>query len=80
MLTGAISITADAFNNLSDAGSSIITLVGFWFAGRTDTEHRLTWRFEYVSGMAVSCLIILMGLELAKSSVDKIISSTGIRI
>ena len=75
VLTGAISITADAFNNLSDAGSSIITLVGFWFAGKKpDTEHPFGHgRFEYVSGMAVSCLIILMGLELAKSSVDKII-------
>ena len=75
VLTGAISITADAFNNLSDAGSSILTLVGFWFAGKKpDTEHPFGHgRFEYVSGMAVSCLIILMGLELAKSSVDKII-------
>ena len=69
------SITADAFNNLSDAGSINNNISRLLVAGKKpDTEHPFGHgRFEYVSGMAVSCLIILMGLELAKSSVDKII-------
>lgn len=74
VLTGSISITADAFNNLSDAGSSIITLVGFRFAGaKADREHPFGHgRIEYISGFAVSLGIILVGFELAKSSVTKI--------
>ena len=75
LLSGSVAITADAFNNLSDAGSSIITLIGFLFAGKEpDLEHPFGHgRFEYLSGFLVSIAIILMGFELMKSSVAKII-------
>jgi cation diffusion facilitator family transporter len=74
-LSGSIAITADAFNNLSDAGSSFVTLLGFHLAGQApDLEHPFGHgRMEYLSGLAVSMLILLMGLELAKSSVEKIL-------
>ena len=74
-LSGSIAVTADAFNNLSDAGSSAVTLLGFRLAGRKpDTEHPFGHgRVEYISGLAVAGLILLMGVELAKSSVDKIL-------
>ena len=75
LMTGSISITADAFNNLSDAGSSVVTLVGFHMAGKqADNDHPFGHgRIEYLSGLAVSVVILLVGLELAKSSVEKII-------
>ena len=74
-LSGSIAITADAFNNLSDAGSSFVTLLGFQLAGqKPDSDHPFGHgRIEYLSGLAVSMLIILMGFELAKSSLDKIL-------
>ena len=74
-LAGSIAITADAFNNLSDAGSSFVTLLGFQMAGqKPDSEHPFGHgRIEYLSGLAVSMLILLMGLELAKSSLQKIL-------
>ncbi len=73
-ISKSVSITADAFNNLSDAGSSIITLLGFKLASRKpDPEHPFGHgRMEYLSGLAVSMAILLMGWELATSSVDKI--------
>ena len=73
---GSIAIKADAFNNLSDAGSSVITLFGFKFAGAApDTQHPFGHgRIEYISGFCVSLFIILMGFELGKSSVAKIIT------
>lgn len=73
-ISGSIAITADAFNNLSDAGSSVVTLLGFRLAGKKpDPEHPFGHgRFEYLSGLVVSELILLMGVELAKSSLDKI--------
>ena len=73
-LSGAISVTADAFNNLSDSGSSVITMLGFRLAGKKpDPSHPFGHgRMEYLSGLAVSLLILLMGVELLKSSVDKI--------
>jgi len=75
-LTGSIGITADAFNNLSDAGSSAITLVGFRLSEtKADKEHPFGHgRFEYISGLIVSMAILLMGFELAKTSVEKIIT------
>lgn len=75
VLSGSIAITADAFNNLSDAGSSVITLVGFKFSGmKPDKDHPFGHgRFEYLSGLAVAMLIILMGFELLKSSLGKIL-------
>ena len=74
IISGSIAITADAFNNLSDAGSSVITLIGFKFAGmKPDLEHPFGHgRVEYISGFAVSVMIILMGAELLKSSINKI--------
>ena len=75
VLTGAISITADAFNNLSDAGSSVVTLAGFRLAGRAaDADHPFGHgRMEYLAGLTVSALIFVVGVELGKSSVEKII-------
>lgn len=74
VISGSIAITADAFNNLSDAGSSLITLVGFKFSGmKADAGHPFGHgRIEYLSGFGVSMIIILMGFELLKSSVEKI--------
>ena len=74
-LSGSIAITADAFNNLSDAGSSFVTLLGFQLAGqKPDSDHPFGHgRIEYLSGLAVSMLILLMGVELAKSSLEKIL-------
>ena len=75
ILSGSVAITADAFNNLSDAGSSIITLAGFKFTGRNaDSEHPFGHgRGEYISGFIVSIVIILMGFELFTSSASKIL-------
>ncbi len=75
VLSGSIAVMADAFNNLSDAGSSLITLIGFKFAGmKPDKEHPFGHgRIEYLSGLAVAAAIILMGFELAKSSLTKIL-------
>ncbi len=75
ILTGAVSIMADAFNNLSDAGSSIVTLIGFKMAGKpADTEHPFGHgRIEYLSGLFVAVAILLMGYELLKTSVTKIL-------
>ena len=74
-VSGSIAITADAFNNLSDAGSSLVTLLGFRLAGRKpDPEHPFGHgRMEYISGLVVSGLILLMGVELGKSSLEKIL-------
>ena len=75
-LSGSVSITADALNNLSDATSSIVTLVGFKLAEQpADAEHPYGHaRFEYLSGLVVAAMIVIIGFELAKSSVEKIIS------
>ena len=76
ILSGSIAITADAFNNLSDAGSSLITLVGFKFSGmKPDKDHPFGHgRIEYLSGLGVAMLIILMGFELFKSAIGKIMN------
>lgn len=75
ILSGSIAITADAVNNLSDAGSSVVTLLGFKLAGqKPDSHHPFGHgRMEYVSGLVVSMVILLMGFELGKSSVEKIL-------
>ena len=75
LLTGAISVTADAFNNLSDAAGSVVTLAGFRMAGqRADEEHPFGHgRMEYIAGLAVSMLILLVGVELGQSSIGKIL-------
>lgn len=76
IISNSIAIMADSFNNLSDAGSSAITLLGFKLAkSKPDKQHPFGHgRMEYLSGLVVSFLIILMGFELAKSSVDKILN------
>lgn len=73
-ISGSISIMADAFNNLSDAASSFVTLLGFKLAAaKPDREHPYGHgRMEYVSGLIVSMLILLMAVELIESSVKKI--------
>ena len=73
-LTSSISITADAINNLSDAGSCIVTLVGFKMAGmKPDKEHPFGHgRIEYIAALIVGFIVELMGFELIKSSVEKI--------
>jgi cation diffusion facilitator family transporter len=75
LLTGSVSITADAMNNLSDASSSIVTLLGFRLAQQPpDDDHPYGHaRFEYLSGLAVAVMIMLIGFELGKSSFEKII-------
>lgn len=82
IVSGSIAVTADAFNNLSDAGSSFMTLVGFKFAGmKPDKEHPFGHgRFEYVAGLGVSMAIILMGFELLKSSVDKVLNPSVVNM
>jgi len=79
-LSGSVAIMADAFNNLSDAGSSIITLAGFKVTGMSpDAEHPFGHgRVEYISGFIVSMAIILMGVELLKSSAVKILDPVKI--
>lgn len=80
MLSQSISITADAFNNLSDAGSSVVTLVGFKMAGaKPDMHHPYGHgRMEYVTGFIVSGAIIVMAFELIKSSIEKIIHPVSV--
>jgi len=74
LFTGSIAITADAFNNLSDVGSSVIMLIGFRLAGQQpDDAHPFGHgRMEYLAGLLVSLLILLVGFELGKSSFQKI--------
>lgn len=74
VLAGSIAITADAFNNLSDAGSSFITLTGFKLAGKKpDKDHPFGHgRLEYIAGLAVSALILMMGFGLVKDSIARI--------
>lgn len=80
ILSGAISVVSDAFNNLTDAASSVITLLGFRMANqKADKDHPFGHgRYEYVSGLIVSMLIILVGFELGKGSVEKIINPEAV--
>ncbi len=75
-LSGSIAMTADAFNNLSDAGSSAITLLGFRMAAKKpDPGHPFGHgRIEYLSGVAVSIIIIVVGVQLGLESIDKIMN------
>ena len=79
-LAGSVSITADAMNNLSDASSSIVTLIGFKLAEKpADEDHPYGHaRFEYLSGLAVAAMIIVIGFELGKTSVQKILQPTNV--
>lgn len=82
VLTGAISIIADGVNNVTDAGSSVITLFGFRLAAKpTDPKHPFGHgRMEYISGLIVSVLILAVGAELAISSVETLISPVDVKI
>lgn len=73
-ISNSIAITADAFNNLSDAGSSFVTLLGFKMAGaKPDSEHPFGHgRIEYISGLCVAAAILLMAYELIRDSIAKI--------
>lgn len=75
VMSGSVSIVADALNNLSDASSNIVSVLGFKLASRpADPEHPYGHgRFEYLSGLVVAVLVLMIGVELVKSSVDKII-------
>ena len=77
-VVGSISITADGLNNLSDMGSSVITIIGFKLAGKpADSDHPFGHgRMEYISAFIVSLLIFLVGFELLKSSVTALINET----
>ena len=79
-LGGSVSITADALNNLSDASGSILTFLGFRLADKpADAHHPFGHaRAEYLSGLAVAVLILFIGLELAKSSVEKILHPVAV--
>lgn len=74
-ISGSIAITADAFNNLSDAGSSIITLLGFKLAGqKPDSDHPYGHgHYEYIAGLIVSLAILMVGFDLAKTSIGGIL-------
>jgi len=74
LLSGAVSVVADAVNNLTDASSSVITLLGFRLAQRpADKEHPYGHaRYEYIAGLVIAALILLLGVELAKGSLAKI--------
>lgn len=76
LMSGSIAITSDAFNNLSDAGSSVITMTGFKLSAKEpDREHPYGHgRIEYLTGLMVSMLIVIMGFELAKTSLERIFS------
>ena len=76
LLTGSVSITADALNNLSDASGSIVTLIGFRMADKPADDHHPYGhaRAEYLSGLAVAVLILFIGFELGKSSLEKILN------
>lgn len=77
-LTGSVAITADAVNNLSDAGSNVVSVAGAKLSNKpVDKEHPFGHgRMEYISALVVAFLIFLMGFELAKDSIDKIVNPT----
>lgn len=81
MISGSISVTADAINNLSDAGSSIVSLAGVKLSARpADKGHPYGHgRLEYISALAVAVLVFLMGFELLKSSIDKILNPVPVK-
>ena len=80
ILSGAVSVMADAMNNLSDAASSIVTLLGFKLAEKpADADHPYGHaRYEYLSGLAVAAMIIVIGFELARASIEKILRPSDV--
>ena len=81
MMTGSVAIIADGFNNLSDAGSSFLSMMGYRLSGREpDAEHPFGHgRVEYIMGLVVSIMIIVVGFELLTTSAGKIISPEEVR-
>ncbi|MBR5246991.1 MAG: cation transporter [Clostridia bacterium] len=81
VISGSISVTADAINNLSDAGSSIISLIGVKLSAKpADKDHPFGHgRVEYITALAVSFFVLLMGIELFKSSVEKIANPVPVK-
>ena len=79
-VAGSVSITADAMNNLSDAASSIVTLIGFKLAEKPADKHHPYGhaRFEYLSGLAVAALILVIGVELGRNSFLKVLAPTPV--
>ncbi len=80
VFSGSVAVVADAVNNLSDAASSLITLLGFWLGGKApDPEHPFGHgRMEYLAGLAVSVLILYMGMELLTSSVKSLLAPVAV--
>ncbi len=80
MISGSVAVTADAFNNLSDAGSSVVTLIGFHLASRpADPDHPFGHgRFEYLASLVIAAIIMFVGGSFLKTSVEKIISPATI--
>lgn len=80
-ISGSVAVTADAFNNLSDAGSSIISLIGFRLASQKPDPHHPFGhgRFEYIASLIISIIIVLMGFELGKSSFEKIVAPQAVK-
>lgn len=80
VLTGSVAITADGMNNLSDASSNIVSLVGFKLGARpADSEHPYGHaRYEYLAGLAVSVMILVIGVELLKESLAKTLHPTAV--
>ena len=80
VLTGSVAITADGMNNLSDASSNVVSLVGFKLGARpADSEHPYGHaRYEYLAGLAVSVMILVIGVELLKESFAKVLHPTEV--
>ncbi len=80
LLSGAVSVVADALNNFTDAAASIVTLLGFQLAKRpADQDHPYGHaRYEYLSGVMIAVLILVIGVELAKSSIQKIFAPSPV--
>ena len=79
-LFGSISIVADALNNLTDASSNVISLMGFRLASRKpDSDHPYGYgRYEYLAGLVVAAMVLLIGVELGQTSLDKILHPTPV--
>jgi cation diffusion facilitator family transporter len=82
IIASSVSIVADSLNNISDAASAVVTLVGFKLAEKpADKEHPYGHaRFEYLSGLAIAVMMLVIGLELIKSSLEKIINPTSVKM
>lgn len=80
ILSGSVSVLADGMNNLMDVAGSVITLIGFKISGKkADEEHPYGHgRFEYIAGLTVAVLVLVVGIELGKSSLIKIINPTPV--